>query len=226
MKDEVFYIQSGKISVKFSDGDELAGKLAFYLPPLWGILHRSWQSPDRFIGVAIETLPVPGIVVDLVGVAAIVALAWWAMLRLQAWRQGRFAAGYTFYIASHHTIFFVGYYLIDNVTHGWLVLNVWHNLQYILFVWLQNKRRFASGIEPAKRWLSTLCQPDKAWLYFFVCLALSSIGYLALRGFNHALGVTGLPLLMMMYMTINFHHYIVDGVIWKSKRKAAVPAAA
>ena len=30
-------------------------------------------------------------------------------------------------MASHFTIFYVGYLVIEDITHGWLVLNVWHN---------------------------------------------------------------------------------------------------
>ena len=28
-----------------------------------------------------------------------------------------------------------------------------------------------------------------------------------------------LPLILVAYQTINFHHYVVDGLIWKVRRK-------
>jgi hypothetical protein len=39
-----------------------------------------------------------------------------------------------------------------------------------------------------------------------------------------AVGDIGLPLIVLVYQTINFHHYIVDSVIWRSKKRAAAPA--
>ena len=32
------------------------------------------------------------------------------------------------------------------LNHGWLVLNIWHNAQYILTVWLFNNNRFKEGM--------------------------------------------------------------------------------
>src|SRR5690606_38516572 len=78
-----------------ADGNELVTKLAFYLPPLWGILHRSWQAPDRFLGLEFRVLPVPGLLVDIVGAVALCALAWWVVLRIDAWRRGNVAPAYT-----------------------------------------------------------------------------------------------------------------------------------
>jgi hypothetical protein len=207
-----------------ADDPETMTKLAFYLPPLWGILHHSWQSPDRFIGAELRTIPVSGDVIDLVGIAALLALSWWVVRRIAAWRRGELAPAHTLYVVSHHVVFFTGYILVESVTYGWLVLNVWHNLQYILFVWLHNNRRFREGIDPAMRSLSSLSQSGRMWRYMLVCLALSTFGYLLLREINVAIGDVGLPLLMLMYMTLNFHHYIVDGVIWKTRRPRLTPA--
>lgn len=205
--------------------NEWATKLAFYLPPLWGILHRSWQAPPTFIGLEFKVLPVPELVVDVMGIAAIGALSWWILLRINAWRRGYFALGHTLYMLSHQVIFFTGYLLIEDVTHGWLVLNIWHNAQYILFVWLQNNNRFKAGIEPLARSLSTLCQSDKILRYFATCLAISSLFYAAIKVSTVAIGDVGVPVIILIYQTINFHHYIVDAVIWRS-RKSKTSAAA
>lgn len=198
--------------------NELATKFAFYLPPLWGILHRSWQAPEEFLGLQFKVLPVAGVVVDVVGAAAIAALAYWIVLRVAAWRRGDIAIAHTLYFASHHIIFFVGYLLIEDVTHGWLVLNIWHNSQYILFVWLHNNKRFRNGIDASARSLSTLCQDSHIGRYFLTCVGIASIVYFAIAYFTTVVGDVGLPLLVLIYMTINFHHYIVDGTIWKTRR--------
>jgi hypothetical protein len=209
-----------------AEENELATKLAFYLPPLWGILHRSWQAPTSFLGLELKTLPIPELVVDIAGVAAVAALCWWAVLRVNSWRRGDIAPAHMLYMASHHVIFFVGYLLIKDVTFGWLVINIWHNAQYVLFVWLQNNKRFEGGIDPDARSLSTLCQSDKMLRYFGTCLAMSTLFYVAIKFSSNVIGDVGLPLLIVIYLTTNFHHYIVDGIIWKSRKGNAVPAPA
>jgi hypothetical protein len=209
-----------------ADENELATRLAFYLPPLWGILHRSWQAPEEFLGLEFRVLPVPGLLVDVVGVVAVAALSWWIVLRVFAWHRGDIAPAHTLFMVSHHVIFFTGYLLIPDVTYGWLVLNVWHNAQYILFVWLQNNNRFKDGIDASARILSRLCQPGNGAIYFAVCLLVSTVFYGVISMAGTAVGDIGLPFLVLVYQTINFHHYIVDGVIWKSKKRVTAPADA
>ena len=209
-----------------ADENEWATKLAFYLPPLWGILHRSWQAPTEFLGLHFKVLPVSGTVVEIVGFAAIAAVSWWLVMRIIAWHRGEFALAHMLYMATHHIVFFTGYLLLEDVTQGWLVINIWHNAQYILFVWLQNNNRFKDGIDPAARSLSTLCQSDKVIRYFAVCLGISTLLYIGIKVSSVAIGDVGLPLLIVIYQIINFHHYVVDAVIWRSKKKNTVPGAA
>ena len=125
-------------------------------------------------------------------------------------------------MCSHVTIFSVGYLLIDDITHGWLVLNVWHNAQYILTVWLFNNNRFRDGIHPKHRFLSYLSQQRNVMKYFAVCLIVSTIAY-SLLGFTlstlSTFIATSLPLFAVAYQAINFHHYVVDAVIWKVRRR-------
>jgi len=125
-------------------------------------------------------------------------------------------------MCSHITIFTVGYLLIDDISHGWLVLNVWHNAQYILTVWLFNNNRFKDGIHPKHRFLSYLSQRRNVMQYFAVCLLLSTIAY-SLLSFTlstvSTLIAVSLPLFAIVYQASNFHHYVVDAVIWKVRRK-------
>jgi hypothetical protein len=39
-------------------------------------------------------------------------------------------------------------------------------------------------------------------------------------------GDMGVPPLILIFRTINFHHYIVDGIIWRSKKSKNISAAA
>jgi hypothetical protein len=186
---------------------------AMYLLPLWGILYRSHQAPETFLGLELRVIPVPGLLVDVVGIAALIALALWAATRIMAWRNGRLPLAHTAYVASHFVIFYVGYIGIEQINPGWLVLNVWHNAQYVLFVWLFNTNRFRSGVDPQARFLSTISQPKNAWRYFGSCLAISTLIYGAIQV------AVPLGVVVIVYQTINFHHYIVDALIWKLRRK-------
>lgn len=198
---------------------EWLAKAALYLLPLWGILYRSYQSPETFLGMEVWTLPVPGWVVDLSAIAALSTVALWGVLRVRAWMRGCLPLAHTLYMISHFVIFYVGYIAIEDITHGWLVINIWHNAQYVLFVWLFNSNRYKGGIDPKARFLSYISQPNRMWLYFGVCLALSTAIYLSIDGVIDLAGGWALPLTLLIYQSINFHHYIVDSLIWKVRKK-------
>ena len=186
--------------------------LVFYVIPVAGVLLRSAQNPDTFIMLPIRMIPVPVLLAEAaVVVAAVLVAVWWARA-LVDYRNGRLSAPYLMYLASHHTIFAAAYVFIQDITVGWLVINIWHNSQYVLFVWLFNNRRFAAGPTQNARLLSRLSQNGNLLWYLGFCLAISTAVY----------GVIGnvLPAVMIMpvfilYQIINFHHYIVDAVIWR-----------
>jgi hypothetical protein len=198
-----------------SNEDPLATKLVIYLVPLAGVLNRSAQDPGSFLGLELKTLPIPELAVDIAAAAAIAAVGWWALLRFQAWRRGQLPVAHTLYLASHVVIFTVGYMLISDISVGWLVVNAWHNAQYVIFVWLFNNNRYRAGIDPKARFLSRLSQTHNAWLYFAVCIGISTAVYLSLQSF-----IAAVPVLLATYQIINFHHYIADGVIWKVRKPA------
>ena len=193
-------------------------KAMFTLLPLWGILHRSWQAPEQFLGMELRVIPVPGWLVDLVAAAAIATLLLWAFQRARAFWRGTGPLAHTVYMASHVTVFSLGYLLIEDVTYGWLVINVWHNAQYVLFVWLYNTNRFRDGIDPKARFLSTISQPKNWWRYFAVCLAITTALYGGISAFEAQFLAFGLPSLIILYQAINFHHYIADSLIWKARK--------
>ena len=194
--------------------NEWLGKLAIYLLPLWGILHRSHQNPGEFLFLELRVIPVPEIAADAAGAATVLVLLWWAFTRVQMWRRGALPLAHTLYMLSHLAIFFVGYIVVEDITHGWLVINVWHNAQYIAFVWMYNNNRFRGGIDPKAKILSTISQQQNAWRYFLVCFSLSTVMYFTLEN-----AVSALPMMVVIYQAVNFHHYVVDGVIWKVRRK-------
>jgi hypothetical protein len=190
----------------------------FYALPVLGILHRSNQDPGLFIGLELRVIPVPSVLVDIAAVATILLLAIWGYHRLQAWREGRLAQLHTLYMITHFGIFATGYLVIGDITIGWLVINIWHNAQYVLFVWMFNTRRFKDGIDPEARFLSYISQPHRLWLYLATCLAITGVLYWGVLGTLDAMLFTGLSATIVLYQIVNFHHYMVDAVIWKVRK--------
>ena len=201
-----------------SSADAWLHKSVIYLVPLWGILNRSAQAPEKFLGFDIVVVPVPDSLVALAAVAAFGATAGWLWRQLAAWREGRFFGAYALYMISHIAIFVTGYVLIDDINYGWLVINIWHNAQYILLVWMFNNNRFRAGPHPEHRFLSWLSQSRNALAYFSVCFLISTSIYAAIQGGLSIFGVTALSAVLVIYQTINFHHYIVDALIWKVRK--------
>ena len=193
-----------------------------YLLPLAGILYRSYQGQARFLDMEIWYLPIRWPVLAAVAGVTGVAMAAWCYQIFRAWMEKRLAVPHTLYVLSHHLIFLTGYILIEDITVGWLVLNVWHNIQYILLVWLYNNNRFRKGIDQQAPFLSTLSQTRNVLFYFGFCLAISTAVYAVLRHATHAASMgSAIPVTLIVFMIINFHHYVVDGIIWKGRTQAA-----
>ena len=110
---------------------------------------------------------------------------------------------------------------------GWLLVNVWHNVQYLAFVWLYNRRRFATGVAPDAKVLSWLSQAGygRAAIYYLACLAIATPAYyLVLRfsdGADRLFKSSALPTILVVSLTLTVHHYIVDGIIWKRRNNPA-----
>lgn len=202
--------------------NDLIQKLIIYAVPTWGILYRSYQAPDKFLFLEVKVLPVPYWLVFTSGLLTVAIVAWWLTGVAKAKAQAALSAPHTLYVASHITIFSVGYLLIDDINHGWLVLNVWHNCQYILTVWMFNNNRFKNGVDPQHHFLSFISQRRNLLTYFAVCLIISTVAYATISYSLTWLAIataTSLPLFAIVFQALNFHHYLVDAVIWKVRRK-------
>jgi len=211
-----------------SDGREagardLLTELVLYLVPIYGIAFRSATMGDRFLEYPVKTLVLPPQVIALLGVAAFVAVSLWAVRAAASLARGTLDVLYAAFVVSHVAIFMVAYVAIEDANVGWLAINVWHNFQYVMVVWMVNAKRYAGGVDPTARFLSSISQPGRVAAYFTSCLAISTLVYLVLGRFVAAVG-GGLALTVGLYMGINFHHYIVDALIWRRKKAAAQPA--
>lgn len=193
--------------------DRLAEAL-IHLFPAWGLLARCAQAPETFMGYPIHLPSVPLIMVDTVKFAAIACGAWWLLKRGRAALAGQTNWRHDGFVGSHICVSVAAYIWIDDITMGWVVVNVWHNLQYLMFVWVQNARRDqatqAALAELGKR----------ATRYAIVCLLMGTAIYHGLDWVGTQLLWIGLPTVLIAHFTLNFHHYLIDSFIWKRRRES------
>lgn len=192
----------------------------FALVALWGLLHRLTTAPDHFI---YPTLPlsvphVPVWFADGVGALAVAGLVWWAFQRLRDYLAGELPLAHTLFSASHYLIFIVGYVVMDDIAGGWLVTNLWHTAQYLMLVWLfnENAKAKASGTG----WFFRATGRNRALSYFLLCALAALPVYYAINSM-FAWGAAGVFAAVIANQTLNFHHFITDAVIWRSRRKPA-----
>ncbi|MEM1062337.1 MAG: hypothetical protein AAGJ97_08420 [Planctomycetota bacterium] len=223
----IFRILSKKSGIEAGAAHDRAAITALYAVPLFGVLWRSRQNPDTFLGLECWFMPVSEVVLAVAGAFAAVSMLWWVWETFRAREDGRWNPTVTIYLLTHHTIFYIGYYAITDINFGWLAINVWHNAQYIMIVWAFNQRRFKGGVDPKAWLLSWLSQPrtGRAIGYFALCLTISTGFYAATAWTLESSFLAAVPAAsVLLYQTINFHHYITDTVIWRRPKQAA-PAA-
>jgi hypothetical protein len=194
--------------------DDGTSRALLHLVAVWGLLHRCHQAPPAFLSMKVAWLPVPEWLAMLAGAAALAAFAVW--LR-SAWRRGAVGTRHTAFVLTHLAVFVLAYGLVPDVSHGWLLVNVWHNAQYLMIVWYFNATRFRSGVDPRHRFLSTISQPRHVLLFVLVCLGLSLLLYLPLHYVMPAVA-GGFPLAVVVSQLLNFHHYVVDARVWRLRQ--------
>ena len=194
-----------------------------YIFPVWGYLHRSAQAPDNFLGYPIWLPPVPQELVSAIAIVAIIgALCWFA--RLWDYKNSEQANGaFNSFIFSHLLVSVVSYIWISDITLGWLVVNVWHNIQYLIFVYRQQRRDIEasndgveSGSTPAHRksLIEILKRPA---IFFLTCSVFGAIIYVVADKVGENLLWLGFPTILIAHLVLNFHHYLADGFIWKRR---------
>jgi hypothetical protein len=204
-------------------GNPLILRAAFYAVPLTGILALSARSPAQFLYFPLRTLPVAEIIVSAAMLTTVALLIMWGLEQYKAYRRGKLAVPYVVYVISHFTIYYFAYIYFEEINYGWLTVNIWHNAQYILFVWLFNNRRFDGKTSESQKFLSTISQTGRFWLYIATCLTISTLIYFLITSYlsdaiSTAFTLTATMTGLIIYQTINFHHYIVDSLIWKLRK--------
>jgi hypothetical protein len=225
----VFYRK--KSGIKASATPQNLEHAAIWAIPIWGIMHRCSQQWDQFLFLPFWTPAIPFEISALAGAVAVLVVAFWLITKFVDFARGQLAYGSFFFMLSHQIIFLTGYILMPDINIGWLVANIWHNTQYILFVWLFNKNRFDQDNPRAPKkskarimpWISQP-HPYRVMAYFAVCLLLTSIFYGTLSSSIKLISAGDVAIMtgamVVIYQTINFHHYIVDSLIWKARKKS------
>jgi hypothetical protein len=203
--------------------DPLTASVIFAFP-LWGVLHRAHQRPSLFYGSPIWSPPVPRAAAIAAGGLALSLLAAWTLRELRAARAAGLApagaadappqVGRVLFVLSHVVITVLSYVVVTEVTRGWLFINIWHNAQYLVFVWLHRSTEH----EARQKGASLL-------RYAAACIGVSALFYLMLGELAAPLSAGLLPVVLICHQAVNFHHYLVDAVIWRSPRQRA-PAPA
>lgn len=189
------------------------GLWLLYLTAVWGLLHRSHEAQPSFLGMKVAWLAVPEWMVLAAGGAAALALAGWLV---SSWQAGGRRPRHTAYVATHLAVFVLAYRIIPDVSHGWLLINIWHNAQYMMIVWYFNATRFRNGVDARHAFLSTISQPGNVLLFVFVCLGLSLALYLPIHFLVPVVG--GFPAAVVLAQLLNFHHYVVDARVWRLRQ--------
>ena len=107
---------------------------------------------------------------------------------------------------------------MDDVVGGWLVTNIWHTSQYLMLVWMFNQNT-AEKTQNAG-WFFQTTRGNKALPYLALCIAAAFPLYFAINS-AFEWGATGIMVAVVANQTLNFHHFIVDAVIWRARRKPA-----
>lgn len=198
------------------------GDAVVYAFPVWGLLHRAAQGHDTFYENPLFLPLLPPWIAHTAGVATALLFLLWSYQEIRAFLSGSQRYGHALFVLTHVLITVFGYVLVREITPGWLIVNIWHNAQYLLFVWGANVTRFKGKLDPESPFLSRLCQPRNVWAYAIVCVAVGALLYSSIDFFAKPLATGVFPLLLVLHLTINFHHYLVDGIIWKSRRSTPV----
>lgn len=196
-------------------------RLVFYLVPISSFLIMSSRGHETFLYAPVWVMPIPAELALLLGYFTLMLFVYWLFVQLKALYKSEIQFTYFAYLVSHHLIYLVAYVLITDITFGWLAINIWHNAQYILFVWHFNSSRHKAGFDKTKPIISYISQPHRWLIYFLSCVLATFIFYQSVGQIVSWLSpYSVLPLAVIAYQTINFHHYVVDSVIWKLRKKS------
>jgi len=108
-------------------GNEKLNRFLFYAAPISCFLSMSSRQESTFLFMPIYTLPIPIFVAQVLLALPIFIFLTWLGYQLQAIREQKISLPLFLYLISHYVIYLVAYVLIDDITMGWLCLNICPN---------------------------------------------------------------------------------------------------
>ncbi len=197
-------------------------RLLFYGVPLASFLTMLGRQHSTFINLPVYIPNIPSWIIAAVWLMMLAA-AGYLMFELIKGRLAntKISMLYAGYAVSHLLIFVFAYGLTESLDHGWLALNIWHNLQYLVFVWLFNSNQQRRNRLQHRPILQYLSSPRRAWLYFLTTFTITTVVYTIVEksaGLFPQDYITLAAVFVILYQTINFHHYVVDANIWKLRK--------
>lgn len=194
-------------------------RVCFYALPVAAFIWMLSRGETHFLYMPLWVLPVAkNVALCLLVISALLAVLWF-LRRLGELRNGTGSVNVLLYGVGHYFIYSIAYVIIDQINIGWLCINIWHNAQYIIFVWVFNRNRFGGGVRSGALVISYLSQPGRSFMYFgFFIIATYFIYSFVEVGIENGFKGDLFEAAVIVYASINFHHYVVDSLIWKLRR--------
>lgn len=180
--------------------------------------HRSLVSVVNFGGEEIHFMAIPRWLPLLFDASAILIGTAWVVRAIRNPEVAYVRPIRATFIATYALVFALGYGLFGDFLTGWVLVNVWHNLQYLMLVRIFNEDRFSGARSDAKGLVARLSQPAMWLPYFAIMTFIGVLLTLALQSLSLLSLPSVIPLTFAAAMSLNFHHYIVDGIIWRSPK--------
>ncbi len=195
-------------------------RLTFYIIPIVSFLNLSFQKPTEFLWMPLKFMSIPEPALYILNAIAIILLSIFLIRSIFRMKSGYITKNMFFFSCTHFIIFIFSYTYVQNINYGWLAINIWHNLQYILFVWLFNTNKYFKG-EVKSPILQFLYSPKRMFQYLTIFFIITTLFYGVIdKSIVYLQPFTSVPLVIVIYQTINFHHYIVDSLIWKLRKSS------
>jgi hypothetical protein len=191
--------------------NRLAEALVELVP--WAAVATCLVTPStRYLGYPISLPPLGALTpvcATLWGACAVLALTYTAF-ELRQWRAGSFVPGRALCVVAGCVVNTVAWVFVGEISWAYLVVSTWHALQYIAYV-----HAFRAAPPPRAQVVKLAFTPH------ILILALAG---LALYGFFNGLAWLIPPAVVVAHLSMNFHHYLSDALIWRVPGKNSASA--
>jgi hypothetical protein len=200
--------------------DDRLTTLVIYAVPIWGILRWSIRQPETYIGLPVKTFDIPAAIDPYCAAVVYGLILLWLVGRFRQWRSGTLPMAHTIYTLTHIIMFMLCYVYVTVIEYGWLVVGLWHSLQYLIFVWALNEQKALKAT--AKSQMSFFEKISGIKLLPAYALFIFCASFLLFEGFQmlgNALQEALILPALVVVGTIIFHHYVTDAIIWRRPKK-------